>query len=219
MAPRSCQVAPASSERRPTVAEVDIQVIVLNGGSSSGKSSVAACLQAQLVGKWLSLGIDDLIRALSHGPLDTSAGGTLEIQSEGSVVIGDSFRVAELAWYQGLASMARAGSGLVVDEVFLGGGASQARLRTALEGLSVVWVGVRCDAAVAEARERQRGDRNVGMARDQAERVHRGVRYDLVVETSRQTACECAAEIVTWIAARAQERTAAPAQSPTSQLS
>jgi chloramphenicol 3-O phosphotransferase len=133
---------------------VGVQVIVLNGGSSSGKSSVAACLQAQLDGTWLSLGIDDLIRALSHGPLDTSAGGTLEITSEGSIVIGDSFRAAELAWYEGLAAIARVGTGLIVDEVFLGGGASQARLRTALEGLSVLWVGVRCNAAVAEARER-----------------------------------------------------------------
>ena len=179
-----------------------VQVIVLNGGSSSGKSSVVACLQAQLDGTWLSLGIDDLIRALSHGPLDTSAGGTLEITSEGSVVIGDSFRVAELAWYEGLAAIARVGTGLIVDEVFLGGGASQARLRTALEGLSVLWVGVRCNAAVAEARERQRSDRNIGMARDQAERVHRGVRYDMVVETSYSTPDECAAAIVTWMTTR-----------------
>ena len=110
----------------------------------------------------MALGVDDLIRALSHGPLDTSAGGTLEITPEGSVVVGDAFRAAELAWYEGLAAMARAGTGLIVDEVFLGGGASQARLRSALDGLSVLWVGVRCDAAVAEARERQRGDRNVG---------------------------------------------------------
>ena len=58
-----------------------------------------------------------------------TAGGTLEITSEGSVVVGDAFRAAELAWYEGLAAIARGGTALIVDEVFLGGGASQDRLR------------------------------------------------------------------------------------------
>jgi chloramphenicol 3-O phosphotransferase len=181
---------------------VQFEVIVLNGGSSSGKSSIAACLQAQLHGTWLALGVDDLIRALSHGPLDAKAGGTLEITPAGSVVVGAAFRAAELAWYQGLAAMARTGTGLIVDEVFLDGGASQDRLRAAFEGLSVLWVGVRCDAAVAEARESQRGDRIIGQARDQAERVHRGVRYDLVVKTDDVGRGEAATAIVEWISNR-----------------
>jgi chloramphenicol 3-O phosphotransferase len=180
-----------------------VEVIVLNGGSSSGKSSIATCLQEQLDGTWLTLGIDDLIRALSHGPHDRGAGGTLTITPEGSVVVGEAFRAAELAWYEGLAAIARAGTGLIVDEVFLGGGASQARLQRALEGLAVVWVGVRCHAAVAEARELQRGDRTIGQARDQAERVHRGVRYDMVVETDGASPGDCARAIVTWISGRA----------------
>jgi chloramphenicol 3-O phosphotransferase len=179
-----------------------VEVIVLNGGSSSGKSSIAACLQAQLEGTWLALGVDDLIRALSHGPLDTTAGGTLEITPEGSVVVDDAFRVAEVAWCEGLAAMARSGTRLIVDEVFLGGGASQDRLRAAFSDLSVLWVGVRCDAAVAEARELQRGDRNIGQARDQAERVHQGVRYDVVVDTDDALPSESARSLVTWISSR-----------------
>jgi chloramphenicol 3-O phosphotransferase len=181
---------------------VHFEVIVLNGGSSSGKSSVAACLQAQLDGTWLALGVDDLIRALSHGPLDTSAGGTFEITPEGSVVVGEAFRSAELAWYEGLTAVARAGTGLIVDEVFLDGGNSQDRLRAAFGGLSVLWVGVYCDAAVAEAREVQRRDRNIGMARDQAERVHRGVDYDIVVATDDVGPGEAARTIVEWISRR-----------------
>ena len=49
--------------------------------------------------------------------------------------------------------MAHAGAKLIVDEVFLEGAGSQARLAAALDGLTVVWVGVRCDTDVAEARE------------------------------------------------------------------
>jgi chloramphenicol 3-O phosphotransferase len=154
----------------------------------------------------LSLGIDDLIRALSHGPRDTGAGGTLEITPEGSVVVGDRFRAAELAWYQGLAAIGRAGTGVIIDEVFLGGGESQARLRTALKGLAVLWVGVRCDADVAEAREVQRSDRTIGMARNQAEQVHRGERYDLVVETTAMSSDECARAVATWITDHANSR-------------
>jgi chloramphenicol 3-O phosphotransferase len=179
---------------------VGVEVIVLNGGSSSGKSSLAESLQTQLDGTWLVLGVDDLVRALSHGPHDTSAGGTLDITPEGSVVVGDDFRAAEVAWYEGLAAMARAGTGLIIDEVFLRGGASQDRLRSALQGLSVLWVGVRCDVDVAEARESRRGDRNIGMARDQAERVHRGVRYDMTVETTDLTPSEGAHAVMRWIA-------------------
>ena len=175
------------------------EVIVLNGGSSSGKSSIATCLQRRLEGTWLTLGVDDLIRAISHGPADTTAGGTLEFTSDGSVVVGAAFRGAETGWSEGLAAMARAGTDLIIDEVFLGGGESQARLRNALKGLSVVWVGVQCQPAVAETRERQRGDRNIGLARHQAERVHRGVEYDVVVDTSDTAPDECAAAIVAWL--------------------
>lgn len=174
-------------------------VIVLNGGSSSGKSSIATCLQRRLGGTWLTLGIDDLIRALSHGPTDATAGGTLEFTPDGSIVVGAAFRKAEAAWYQGLGAMAGGGTGVIVDEVFLDGGRSQARLRAALEGQSVLWVGVHCQVAVAEARELRRKDRFIGLARDQAERVHLDVSYDLVVDTSATASDACASAIMAWM--------------------
>ncbi len=180
---------------------MDADIIVLNGGSSSGKSSLAVCLQQRLEGTWLTLGVDDLIRALSHGPSDTTAGGTLDFRSDGSIAVGESFRHAEHAWYRGIAAMAHAGANLIVDEVFLDGAGSQARLAAALDGLTVVWVGVRCDLEVAEARERQRADRIIGLARDQATRVHRGVRYDLTVNTTNALSDECAVTIVEQLAA------------------
>ena len=40
------------------------QVIVLNGGSSSGKSSIARALQDVLPGRWLTFGTDVLAEAL-----------------------------------------------------------------------------------------------------------------------------------------------------------
>ena len=50
------------------------QVIVLNGSSSSGKTTIARCLKAILSAPWLSLSIDDLLHALSLSLMDTDAG-------------------------------------------------------------------------------------------------------------------------------------------------
>jgi chloramphenicol 3-O phosphotransferase len=186
-------------ERNVTLSDVNVEVIVLNGGSSSGKSSIASCLQQQLERTWLTLGVDDLIRALSHGPSDTTAGGSIHFGSDGSISVGDVFHQAEAAWHQGVAAIARAGTAVIVDEVFLHGGRSQARLAATLQGLSVVWIGVHCDPDVAETRGIQRGDRIRGQARDQALRVHQGVRYDIVVDTTRTSSAQCAAKIVEWI--------------------
>jgi chloramphenicol 3-O-phosphotransferase len=43
---------------------VTARVIVLNGGSSSGKSGIARCLQAILPDPWLAFGTDTLVEAM-----------------------------------------------------------------------------------------------------------------------------------------------------------
>ena len=45
---------------------------MLNGGSSSGKSGIARCLQAILPDPWLAFGTDNLVQALPMS-LQTSA--------------------------------------------------------------------------------------------------------------------------------------------------
>ena len=66
------------------------QVIVLNGGSSSGKTGIARCLQAILPLPWIRLGVDDLIAALPPSLLDGSDG--VEIGQQGEVAIGGGVR-------------------------------------------------------------------------------------------------------------------------------
>ena len=84
------------------------QVIVLNGGSSSGKSGIARCLQAILPEPWLSLGVDMLIEAMPVSA-QTSA-SVIKFPRDGSVVIGPEFRALDEAWAAGVAAMARAGA-------------------------------------------------------------------------------------------------------------
>lgn len=169
------------------------QVIVLNGGSSSGKSGIARCLQAVLPDPWLTLAVDTLVDAMPAAARESASGITFA--PDGAVVIGPEFRALETAWRAGVAAMARAGARIIIDDVFLGGAASQQPWKDALGGLGVLWVGVRCDAAVAAARETARGDRAAGMAASQAEVAHRGVSYDLEVDTTHTEALDCAKAI------------------------
>lgn len=171
-----------------TVARVTAGVIVLNGGSSAGKSSVARALQLLLPRPWLVFGTDVFGEALPpSGP-----NAVITFGPAGEVWVAAGYRPLEQAWYRGLAAMAAAGVGLILDEVFLRGADGQAELAAVLTGLDVVWVGVRCDPAVAAAREASRPDRVVGMAASQAEVVHRGMTYDVEVDTTGTSTTDCA---------------------------
>lgn len=175
-------------------ARVGTQVIVLNGTSSSGKTSIARCLQSMLTTPRLLLGIDDLTRAAPDKGIND--GTLLRVSETGHVEIGPGWQSLETSWYIGIATIAAHGTGLIVDEVFLDGGAGQERLRKALRGLEVLWVGVTCDHEVARAREALRPDRVAGQADSQALVVHEGVEYDLIVDTSHVTSESCAALIL-----------------------
>ena len=166
---------------------------MLNGGSSSGKSGIARCLQAVLPDPWLAFGTDTLVEATPVSIRTSPAG--IEFTADGEVIVGPEFRRLEAAWITGIAAMAAAGARIIVDEVFLGGTASQQRWQNALGPMPVLWVGVRCAAAVAAGREIARGDRPIGMAASQADVVHRGIVYDLQVDTTRTEALECARAI------------------------
>ena len=150
-------------------------MIVLNGGSSSGKSGLARCLQSVLPDPWLTFGVDTLVEAMPAA-LRTGDASGIAFSPDGEVRVGAAFDELDAAWTEGIAAMARAGARIILDEVFLGGSASQQRWLKALDGLPVLWVGVMCDAATAAHREIARGDRISGMAAAQAELVHRGVR-------------------------------------------
>ncbi|MCX5203450.1 chloramphenicol phosphotransferase CPT [Streptomyces sp. NBC_00237] len=177
------------------------QMIVLNGGSSSGKSGIVRCLQSVLPDPWLAVGTDLFVGMLPLSMREPEAEGAgsgkgLVIAADGTVTVGEEFNRLQDAWVAGVVAMARAGARIIVDEVFLGGGEAQERWQRALGGdVEVLWVGVRCDADVAAGREIARGDRTGGMAEGQAEVVHRGMRYDLEVDTTHTESLDCARRI------------------------
>ena len=174
-----------------------IQVVVVNGGSSAGKSGIVRCLQAVLPEPWLAVGVDLLIEAMPASMQQSESG--IVFGADGGIDVGERFRTLEAAWLAGVAAMARAGARVIVDDVFLGGAASQQRMRAALDGLAVLWVGVRCAGPVAAGREIARGDRVRGMAAAQADLVHAGVSYDVEVDTTRTESLACAEIIASHV--------------------
>ncbi|GAA4915252.1 chloramphenicol phosphotransferase CPT [Streptomyces coeruleoprunus] len=168
-------------------------MIILNGGSSSGKSGIVRCLQDVLPDPWLAFGCDSFVDAMP-ARMQASDGGIV-FAADGGVSVGADFRALEAAWMEGVVAMVRAGARVVIDDVFLGGAASQQRWRNALGDLPVLWVGVRCESAVAAGREIARGDRTPGMAASQAAIVHEGVSYDLEVDTTHAESLVCARTI------------------------
>jgi chloramphenicol 3-O phosphotransferase len=168
-------------------------MIILNGGSSSGKSGIVRCLQAVLPDPWLAFGVDSFVEALPAGMRAADEG--IVFEPDGRVSVGPAFRALDAAWVAGVVATARAGARIIVDDVFLGGAASQRRWLNALGDLPALWVGVRCESAVAAGREIARGDRVPGMAALQADVVHEGVRYDLEIDTTHTESLECARSI------------------------
>jgi chloramphenicol 3-O phosphotransferase len=82
----------------------------------------------------------------------------------------------------------------VVDDVMFGGGEAD-EYRRLLREYGVRLVGLFAPLEVLEQRERERGDRVLGLARWQYERVHSGVSYDLEIDTSKLTPMEAAQTI------------------------
>ena len=153
--------------------------------------------QAVLPEPWLAFGVDGFVDALPPAMKASDEG--IEFGPNGEVVVGPVFRQLEAAWRGGIVAMCRAGANVIVDDVFLGGAASQQRWQDAIGDLEVVWVGVRCEAGVAAGRELARGDRAVGMAASQADIVHDGVKYDVEIDTAHAESIDCARTIASHL--------------------
>ncbi len=175
---------------------VKSRIVLLNGVGSSGKSSIAKALQQIAAEPFLHVAMDAFIDMLPAACFNQPDGITFETtQQDGKpVVIIRSGPVAARAlrgMRHAIAAMAAQGNNLIVDEVLLAKDKA-AEYAQLLRPFDVFLVGVFAPLDVLEARERQRGDRLIGLARWQYDRVHRGIDYDLEVHTDTASAMTCA---------------------------
>ena len=92
-----------------------------------------------------------------------------------------------------IAALAAQGNNLIVDEV-LSGNESVERQEYVrlLQPFKVFMIGVYASLETLEVRERQRGDRMIGLSRGQYETVHDNMMYDLEINTDNLTPLESA---------------------------
>lgn len=174
------------------------RIVLLNGVGSVGKTAIAKALQAIAAEPFLHVEMDAFLNMLPERYWDHPDGLTFEtVQQEGkpSVVIR-SGPVAERTFRgmrHAITAMAQEGNSLIVDDVMLED--EMTEYKALLAGFTLHLVGVFAPLDVLEARERARGDRLIGLARWQYDRVHRGKTYDLELHTDSATPMECAERI------------------------
>ena len=155
---------------------------MLNGASSSGKSSVGRALQRVLADPWFLFPVDAVaaMRATEH----TRPAGELALES--------TLRRMRSGYHRAVAGLVASGNDVIMDYP-LSEPWRLDDLLDVLDGYDVTLVDLRCDAGELERRERARGDRPAGLARSQ--RVFDHGDRDVTVDTTSTSPEECAAAI------------------------
>ena len=175
------------------------RVIIVNGTSSVGKSSTIKALQSITSEPFMHVKFDAFLEMLPEsmfGHPDGIVFETVQIDGKPSVTIemGKNMLNALRGMRSSVAALASEGNNQIVDDVMLGAD-DQKYYRQVLGNTKVHFVGLFAPLEVLEQRERDRGDRQIGLARWQYDRVHHGVVYDLEIDTSGSTPIECAQTI------------------------
>ncbi|HWF76127.1 MAG TPA: AAA family ATPase [Caulobacteraceae bacterium] len=175
------------------------RVVLLNGVSSVGKGSVAKALQTIAARPMLHVQMDAFLEMMPPGTFGAPEGYTFETRLEGgkpvtAITSGPILALAMKSLRASVGAMADAGANLVVDEV-MWDPADLADYRRRLAGHAFHLVGLFAPLDVIERREQARGDRTLGLARWQYDKVHAGMAYDLELDTSLATPEALAAQI------------------------
>lgn len=169
----------------------------MNGTSSSGKTILAKALQEKLSEPYMYVSVDDFFSMYPEKFLNPTS-------QEEAHVLARLVPVVISGLHKSVASLAQSGNNLIVDHVLQ----EDEWLKECIEnwvGLDVLFVGVKCPLEVAEQREKDRGDRNIGTARYQFERVHVHGLYDIEIDTSRLTMDDCVTRIMELINSKPKE--------------
>lgn len=178
-------------------------IILLNGTSSAGKSTLAKALQTLLAEPYLHIGIDTMVFALPkrylYPPLwqEVFKYTWPPKGSDADLIIEPGPLGYQLVsgLHHTIAALAQTGNNVIVDHVLLDPQWVR-ECATVLGHLPALFVGVYCPLEVVEQRERDRQDRTLGQARAQFHKVHAHGLYDVTVDTSQATTEACAETIL-----------------------
>lgn len=181
-------------------------IIFLNGASSAGKTSLGKALQDILDEPYLLLGLDTCLHTVPdrwsggpRGPYRHLGFEYLDLPPEdGHPVLGIGY--GPVGWrimvgfHRAIAELVRSGNPVVIDEMLLDERIGDHWL-TVLAPFQPLLIGVYCSLDELERRESQRVNR-LGLARWSSQRVHAGIHYDMMIDTTSKTPMRCAEEIL-----------------------
>jgi chloramphenicol 3-O phosphotransferase len=162
------------------------KIILLNGPSSAGKSTLCQAIQTQMDEPFLQFSLDFFFFNSPVLPKQQLKDGTFDwVEIRPRVFEG---------FFNCLPALAIAGNNLLIEYII----ETQAQwdaLRQKLEGFDVFLIGVHCPLPELERREQLRGDRRVGDARRDLATVHTFTKYDFEIDSS-ESADENAMRII-----------------------
>lgn len=164
------------------------KIVILNGTSSAGKTSILLALQTMLPEPYLDAGIDKFIWMLPERYLERPLWDDILGKADHA---GEAGQTLFHGMHHAIAALSRQGNNVLADHVLV----DPAWLRECtmlFDGLSAYLVGVRCPLEVLLEREKARRNRTLGQAALQYPLVHVHSVYDCEVDTSLLSVEECA---------------------------
>ena len=186
-------------------------IIFLNGTSSAGKTTLALALQEKLVDPWQHMALDQFrdglpakYRGLNAPESSTGQLGLNVVpvhHLDGAyteVKLGAAGKRMLMGMRRAIATMASEGNNIIIDDIILEPEFLHDYL-SALAGIDVYFVGVRCPIEVIAQREAIRPGRFPGTAESHIGICHAHDHYDVEVDTARMSPDECAEAVIARI--------------------
>ncbi|MDE6030796.1 MAG: chloramphenicol phosphotransferase CPT family protein [Oscillospiraceae bacterium] len=158
-----------------------LKAVLLNGASSSGKSTLAKSLQEYIKGsrkeEYIITSIDDFLKMTADEPIYED----------------DVFDISPLLCQKALNAL-KNGQGVIIDHVITSERIYK-QLTEALKEHALLKVQTVCPLNELEKREKERNNRCVGSAKASFEYLYPKTGYDLVLNTFELTSGECVKKI------------------------
>jgi chloramphenicol 3-O phosphotransferase len=183
------------------------KIILLNGCSSCGKTTIAKAIQYLSNEPWLHTGVDDLINMMpskfvgfgekaDSGYYKLIAGKNEFGQTMQVKIMPKGRKIFDL-FPEIVKKLADSGENIIIDEVLFNKKMFDIYFEK-LKSHKIFLIGIFCDLKIMQERELLRGNRCLGLSNYQFEFVHKNLKelYDLTFDTANSQPFELAQKIL-----------------------